>query len=157
MSCAYVNPNNNQACRFKGFIHCEKNDALYCKRHAPFKYRDNIDNINACPICFDPCKNNRHTIDLLKCNHGFHRKCLNDWIANGGTTCPVCRDALSMVADSHSSPETMTREQAYQALELFFMEGYSIPQHVYEQAMDTFDWAVYFDVWDDRSQPRIVF
>ena len=46
---------------------------------------------------------------------------------------------------------------AYQALELFFMEGYSIPQQVYEQAMETFDWAVYFDVWDDRTRPRIVF
>jgi hypothetical protein len=67
----------------------------------------------------------------------------------------VCRDPLSMV--SSDADTGMTREQAYQALELFFMEGYSIPQPVYEQAMETFDWAVYFDVWDDRTRPRIVF
>ena len=156
MSCAHVNSENNNQhqhpCRFKGFVHCEKDDLMYCKRHTPCRDKDVW---NACPICFDPCGDtNRRVVDLLKCEHMFHRTCLNDWIANGGTTCPVCRDPLSMVS---SDADTMTREQAYHALELFFMEGYSIPQQVYEQAMETFDWAVQFDVLDDRNRPRIVF
>jgi len=40
-----------------------------------------------CPICLD--KNDKLWV-TTRCNHRFHRECLNEWI-NISETCPICR------------------------------------------------------------------
>lgn len=40
-----------------------------------------------CPICLD--KNNKEWV-TTKCNHKFHRDCLNEWIKISNS-CPICR------------------------------------------------------------------
>jgi hypothetical protein len=49
----------------------------------------NLDKNNKleCPICLD--KNDKEWV-TTKCNHRFHRDCLNEWVKISNT-CPICR------------------------------------------------------------------
>lgn len=42
---------------------------------------------------------------------------------------------------------SMTNEEAYNAMALFFLEGYNIPSNVYNQALVTLDWSNHSDVY----------
>jgi len=42
-----------------------------------------------CPICFCDYKED-DDIYTLKCNHYFHKECIEKWVKNSGT-CPLCR------------------------------------------------------------------
>ena len=42
-----------------------------------------------CPIFYDLVLHKKKTIDL-GC-HQFCKSCINEWFANGGNTCPMCR------------------------------------------------------------------
>ena len=43
-----------------------------------------------CCICMDDIMSNSHT---TKCNHSFHKECLNEW-KNINNSCPMCRESL---------------------------------------------------------------
>lgn len=43
-----------------------------------------------CPLCISEFTDPVYT----KCNHKFCKECIEDYIDNGGTTCPVCRQDL---------------------------------------------------------------
>lgn len=42
-----------------------------------------------CPICLDDFKD-RKTVERQRCNHYFHKECINEWLKTHHT-CPVCR------------------------------------------------------------------
>lgn len=78
---------------------------FFCTFYIPSYYKSNIDNninnlnisinetidINKeCCICYE--KNTNIWINL-KCNHEFHKICLNQWLIKN-RTCPICRDLL---------------------------------------------------------------
>lgn len=44
---------------------------------------------NCCPICLDDF-DDVNEIFTLKCNHVFHRDCINEWLLKR-STCPYCR------------------------------------------------------------------
>lgn len=44
-----------------------------------------------CPICLEDITNTKYTI--LKCNHIFHKHCVNSWLKKQ-VTCPMCRTYL---------------------------------------------------------------
>ena len=44
-----------------------------------------------CPICFD--KITRVDKTVLKCNHLFHKECIDKWFKKSHC-CPLCRDSL---------------------------------------------------------------
>ena len=46
-----------------------------------------------CAICLNSVRITRGA-PKLECNHIFHTTCFNEWKAQGGTTCPMCRDHL---------------------------------------------------------------
>ena len=43
----------------------------------------------SCPICLEKFKDNEFKREL-KCNHVFHKKCIDKWIKHQNT-CPICR------------------------------------------------------------------
>lgn len=48
-----------------------------------------------CVICLEDMKENDDF--LTKCNHRFHKECLNDWISiYSNTECPICRKKLGL-------------------------------------------------------------
>ena len=44
------------------------------------------------------CMTSKFTKITLKCDHIFHRKCIDEW-ARWKRTCPICLDALDIVPD----------------------------------------------------------
>lgn len=53
------------------------------------KYKKEMKN-EECPICY--CKySKKKKIRILKCNHYFHKKCINKWIKRS-FSCPICRN-----------------------------------------------------------------
>uniref|UniRef100_A0A6C0C7A3 RING-type E3 ubiquitin transferase n=1 Tax=viral metagenome TaxID=1070528 RepID=A0A6C0C7A3_9ZZZZ len=62
---------------------------------------DKLDNIvvlnnlpeNECCICLEKYKENDILIKL-KCNHMFHKECLEPWFNNNKKSCPLCRFKL---------------------------------------------------------------
>ena len=42
-----------------------------------------------CSICLEPIENEKYTT-TLKCNHRYHKLCLNMWL-NRKPNCPLCR------------------------------------------------------------------
>jgi len=144
-----MNHKTNKQCAFKGKICCDETGNFHCKRHVSKA-------TSSCSICFEYY--GKKKTDTLTCNHCFHRKCLNQWIEHGGDTCPICRARMidepidtDFIYSIPLEDETldyeeiemfnMTNEEAYNSLALFFIEGYSIPQQVYERAITTFDWS----------------
>ncbi len=57
---------------------------------------DNISDIsdisNNCSICMSSLKN-PNKIETLKCNHIFHKNCINEWFKKQNT-CPMCRSVI---------------------------------------------------------------
>jgi hypothetical protein len=47
-------------------------------------------NIGTCSICLNPVAKTRSS-KVLRCNHRFHKKCINEWNTKGSATCPECR------------------------------------------------------------------
>jgi hypothetical protein len=47
----------------------------------------------SCSICLNPARKTRGVKDL-RCGHRFHAKCIQEWSARGGNTCPMCRKSM---------------------------------------------------------------
>ncbi len=43
-----------------------------------------------CPICYELLHNDDNTVFTTRCNHQFHRKCINRSLKYS-TACPLCR------------------------------------------------------------------
>ncbi|KAJ4840961.1 hypothetical protein Tsubulata_018155 [Turnera subulata] len=55
-----------------------------------------------CVVCL--CKlSEREETRRLRCNHLFHKVCLDQWFASGHCLCPICRDGTPAVMSSSSS------------------------------------------------------
>ena len=48
-------------------------------------------NNNECSICLDLIDYEKDIIEILKCNHFYHKICINKWYNNKKNTCPNCR------------------------------------------------------------------
>jgi hypothetical protein len=59
---------------------------------------DNSDNKESCSICIEEFKNDTDNkiILKLKCEHLFHKECLDPWL-NTNKSCPLCRIKLEIV------------------------------------------------------------
>lgn len=63
-----------------------------------FKENDGINNdLNKCTICLEDIKRKEHKIKLKKCNHVFHKKCLNKYLKQTllNFKCPNCKKDYS--------------------------------------------------------------
>ena len=58
------------------------------------KYKNNKEKGDKCNICL--CNyDNDDDIIILKCNHMFHKKCIEEWLSNNSNKCPVCRNEVA--------------------------------------------------------------
>lgn len=46
-----------------------------------------------CGVCLSAIEQGDE-IRELRCNHLFHRECLDSWVSTGSATCPLCRGAV---------------------------------------------------------------
>jgi len=49
---------------------------------------------STCPICLGNFEE-KESIKLLPCGHGFHSECIEPWIADRKNSCPICRRSVS--------------------------------------------------------------
>jgi len=47
----------------------------------------------SCPICLENFEEDIR-IKLLPCDHGFHKECIEPWIADHKDSCPICRQTV---------------------------------------------------------------
>ncbi|KAK7384688.1 hypothetical protein VNO78_30389 [Psophocarpus tetragonolobus] len=50
-----------------------------------------------CSICMEEFKNGELIQPFGVCAHEFHPFCINSWLLSGKTTCPICREELSII------------------------------------------------------------
>ncbi|KAJ3183810.1 hypothetical protein HDU87_005926 [Geranomyces variabilis] len=66
-----------------------------------------------CMICLSMYENG-DDVRVMRCRHGFHKGCLDQWLTQYVNSCPLCRDkAVSPAASSGgaAAPETASSEQ----------------------------------------------
>lgn len=63
----------------------------------PLDIDDDDDNA-ICPICFEGFENGE-VLRILPCKHRFHAKCVDPWLLNSSSHCPMCRVDLSIRQD----------------------------------------------------------
>ena len=54
------------------------------------KYGNKKRNENVCSICYNKYEE-KDLIRILKCNHFFHKECVDDWLLNYNSNCPCCK------------------------------------------------------------------
>ncbi|KAI9071110.1 hypothetical protein K1719_046927 [Acacia pycnantha] len=47
-----------------------------------------------CAVCLNKIGDEGDEVRVLRCEHVFHRECLNQWVGLRNFTCPPCRDFL---------------------------------------------------------------
>ncbi len=72
---------------------CEKLLNTRSKKDLGPYYKIKSDLTDGCNICLENYKNGLYYREL-KCNHKFHKKCIDKWIKSGKNTCPVCRNVV---------------------------------------------------------------
>lgn len=73
------------------FKNCKEINDLICK---PVKIKQNDPLLEeSCLICYDKYETGEYKRILPKCNHYFHKKCVDKWLKKN-STCPICRDEL---------------------------------------------------------------
>jgi len=64
------------------------------------RFREHITKLSQsnCSICLEEFKNGEFIQPFGVCVHEFHLYCVNSWLLNGNTTCPLCREELPISA-----------------------------------------------------------
>eukprot|EP01018_Ginkgo_biloba_P041134 Gb_00010 [translate_table: standard] len=57
-----------------------------------------------CAVCLDDLQMVDQVRELPRCEHLFHKECIDSWIHLGNTTCPVCRSSLVVSANGLLRP-----------------------------------------------------
>ncbi|KAL2620065.1 hypothetical protein R1flu_000270 [Riccia fluitans] len=74
--------------------------------------RDSED--DGCSICLSEFLDGESLYVIPKCNHLFHKACLNQWLLRNKTTCPICRSSLKIMPqfeeDFHLPPEILVQD-----------------------------------------------
>ena len=80
------------------YCECELSSAYY-KRHLKtkkhlknVKFKEVEDEHTMCSICLEYIID-KQSCNVTKCNHQYHKRCLNKWL-RVGNTCPYCRTEL---------------------------------------------------------------
>lgn len=59
------------------------------RSHHEGEEREEVD----CAVCLNNISEGEE-IRVLRCEHVFHRDCLNQWVSHRNFTCPLCRDFM---------------------------------------------------------------
>lgn len=61
-------------------------------RHGPKKPMKQEESVEECAVCLCTISESGETKEL-RCNHVFHKVCLDRWFGYGQVTCPLCRSS----------------------------------------------------------------
>ena len=56
--------------------------------------KDIIDKNSSCTICLDDFEPD-NKVRIVKCEHVFHRECIDKWLLENNFTCPTCREEVA--------------------------------------------------------------
>ncbi|KAL4586538.1 hypothetical protein LXL04_011174 [Taraxacum kok-saghyz] len=62
-----------------------------------------------CAICLNKVEDDDE-IRELRCDHHFHKNCLDMWVSYGHATCPLCRDNLVVPPKINGACEVSSQE-----------------------------------------------
>lgn len=72
------------------------------------EYNNSIEKINKkideCPVCFN---SNDKTVIIKKCKHNFCENCIENWLKNHKSTCPICRTSVNSNNSDYSKDEEL--------------------------------------------------
>ena len=88
---------------------------------------------DTCPICLDAFTD-KMALVLLECSHGYHDKCLTNWLKSKDTDyveCPICKNGMHIEGIAQETGELLK----YQALP--YMYGYQTT-HSFRNSAVTF-------------------
>uniref|UniRef100_A0A060T6A3 ARAD1B14454p n=1 Tax=Blastobotrys adeninivorans TaxID=409370 RepID=A0A060T6A3_BLAAD len=96
-----------------------------------------------CPICFEKFENGEILRDL-PCKHKFHALCVDPWLLESSSHCPLCRVDLSLERneDISDDPPNIVRGENG---ELIIPPGYDVNTSMFNR---------FLDVWNAQLLPR---
>lgn len=68
-----------------------------------------------CPICFENFMRDE-ILRALPCNHRFHADCVDPWLLNESSECPLCRIDLALVNNPNQDPSEPTTNPRFRGL-----------------------------------------
>lgn len=75
------------------------------------KYREGEEKIERCAICVEDFKDG-DTLRVLPCEHGFHKECIDEWLINHSSLCPLCKFEVSQGNVNHP-PSALERRSHF--------------------------------------------
>ncbi|KAF9587117.1 hypothetical protein IFM89_039660 [Coptis chinensis] len=72
----------------------------------PDDFKDGLE----CAVCLSELSDGEKARLLPKCNHGYHVECIDMWFQSH-STCPLCRNTVSLVDSKDPSPQIQSHEE----------------------------------------------
>lgn len=95
-----------------------------------------------CPICFDSFEDGQ-ILRVLPCSHRFHALCVDPWLLNSSTHCPLCRVDLSLSKEEAVPDHPPGANEG--TGDIVIPEGYEV---------DTSAFNRFLDVWNAHLLPK---
>ena len=104
------------------------------------------DDDSMCPICFEKFEDGQ-ILRILPCKHQFHALCVDPWLLNSSTHCPMCRVDLSISQQEAvpDHPPGMSTDPNDQRTPIVIPEGYEVDTSLFNR---------FLDVWNAHLLPR---
>lgn len=115
------------------------------KELQPIQNNNNNNTNESCPICFEDFIDGE-VMRILPCKHKFHAICVDPWLLNSSSQCPLCRVDLSLQNNEEISNEPPSNEN-----ENNNNNNVEIPPG-YE--VETSRFNRFLDVWNAQLLPR---
>jgi hypothetical protein len=103
------------------------------------------DDDSTCPICFEDFEDGQ-ILRVLPCNHKFHALCVDPWLLNSSSHCPMCRVDLSL-SKEEEVPETPpgSTPAGGQQSTIVIPEGYEVDTSLFNR---------FLDIWNAHLLPK---
>lgn len=105
------------------------------------------DDDSSCPICFDNFEDGQ-ILRVLPCKHRFHAICVDPWLLNSSTHCPMCRVDLSLSQEEavpENPPGSSDAENGNGQSPIVIPEGYEVDTSLFNR---------FLDIWNAHLLPK---
>ena len=118
------------------YKHCDKCNLCWLKK-AFDNHSCKFDQaLNDCPICMDSLTDNFDNPYILKCGHGFHSKCIFQYLQSN-YKCPICKVSIGDQAEHWTAIDS-------------FLESQTVPEEYR-------DWKVKIQCCDCQAKSEVSF
>lgn len=102
---------------------------------------------DSCPICFETFDDG-DILRILPCRHTFHAICVDPWLLNSSSQCPLCRVDLSISNNetvSDEPPNNNENDNHQQDNEVIIPPGYEVETSMFNR---------FLDIWNAQLLPK---